>query len=131
MAADVKVEELSSTLPNPELWGSFKVKNAAGNRLELIGWALGRQAEVEQIQILAGGRVIASTRPDKPRPEVAGQMPDRPTASTCGFEVTVEAAGKGRSRLELRALLEGGGESSLGELRVIAPAGRWSSFFPR
>jgi hypothetical protein len=131
MATGVKVEELNCALPNPELWGSFKVKSAEGSRLELIGWALGKQAEVERIQIVAGDRVVASTKPDRPRPEVAETMPDRPMAATCGFEVAMEATGKGTSELQLRAILENGGESIFGTVRVVAPARRWSSFFPR
>jgi hypothetical protein len=131
MSADVKVEELNCTLPNPELWGSFKVKSAEGSRLELIGWALGKGADVEQIQVVAGEKVVAATKPERPRPEIAQTMPDRPMAATCGFEVAMEAAGKGTSELRLRAILANGGESTIGTLRVVAPARRWPSFFSR
>jgi len=129
--ADLKVENLTSALPAPELWGSFKVKGVEGNRLELIGWVLGRQTEVTRIEIVAGGRVVATARPEKPRPEVAEQMPERPTAATCGFEIMMEGRGKGESVLELRAVLEDGSAAKMGQMRAVVPAQRWASLLRR
>jgi hypothetical protein len=131
MTASVQVEELKSELPNPDLWGSFKVKGAEGGRLELIGWALGTRNEVEKIEVVADGRVVASTSPRLPRAEVGREFPDRAQAAQCGFEVTIEAKGKGTSRLELRAVLDDGTEAAMGELRVLAPSRRWSNVFRR
>ena len=39
--SDLKVEDLASVLPAPELWGSFKVLGVEGARLELFGCVLG------------------------------------------------------------------------------------------
>jgi hypothetical protein len=129
--SDLKVEDLSSALPTPELWGSFKVKGVAGNRLELIGWVLGRQSEVTRIEIVARGRVVATARPEKPRPEVAEQMPERPTAATSGFELMMEGSGKGKSVLELRAVLDDGTAAQMGQMRVVVPPPRWTSLLRR
>jgi hypothetical protein len=35
--SDLKVEDLAVS-PTPELWGSFKVLEVKGSRLELFGW---------------------------------------------------------------------------------------------
>lgn len=129
--APVQVEELKNELPSSELWGSFKIKESEGSRLELIGWVLGTRNEVTRIEIVADGRVVASTNPQLPRAEVGREFPDRPTAAESGFEVTIEGKGKGTSRLELRAVLDDGTEAAMGELRVTAPSRRWSNVFRR
>jgi len=129
--ASLQVEELSKELPNADLYGFFKVKATEGSRLELMGWALGTSAEVEKIEVLAGTKVVAATKPSLPRPEVAAEFPDRETAPECGFEVTIEARGKGRSTLELRAVLEDGTEAPMGRLQVSAPERRWAGVFRR
>jgi hypothetical protein len=128
---DLEVEDLHSVLPAPELWGSFKVKGVEGNRLELIGWVVGRQSEVTRVEIVAGGRVVAAARPEKPRPEVAEQMPERPSAATCGFEIMMEGSGKGESLLELRAVLEDGTAAQMGQMRAVVPPQRWMSLLRR
>ena len=120
----VQVEELASALPNEGVWGSLKVKNVDGSRLELIGWALGTRSEVERIEIVADGAVVGSTAPSLPRVEVAQEFPDRESAASCGFEVAMEASGKGQSTLAVRAILDDGSEAPLGELRVVAPGRR-------
>jgi len=127
----VQVQESKSLLPNESLWGSFKVKGAAGNRLELIGWALGKTAGVERVELVAAGAVVASTAPRLPRPEIASEFPDRAAAANSGFEVVVEARGKGPSVLELRAILDDGAQAPMGQLRVLAPARRWPGVFRR
>jgi len=116
----VQVEELISALPNEDLWGSFKASSIDRNRLELVGWALGTRSEVERIEIVAGANVVGSTAPSLPRAEIAQEFPDRESAASCGFEVTMEATGKGRSMLALRAVLDDGSRAPLGELRVVA-----------
>jgi hypothetical protein len=131
MTASVQVEEVKSDLPSSDLWGSFKVKDSEGSRLELIGWVLGAKEDVSRVEIVADGRVVASIAPSLPRAEVGAEFPDRPAAASCGFEVTIEAKGKGTSRLTVQAVLEGGAEAPMGEVRVVAPARRWSDVFRR
>ncbi|HEY6145811.1 MAG TPA: hypothetical protein VIV13_06015 [Solirubrobacterales bacterium] len=126
--SDLKVEDLSSALPTPEVWGSFKVLGVEGTRLELFGWVLGKSSEVERVEVLAEGSVIASTGPEVPRPDVAELHPGRESAATCGFRVVIEAKGKGHSELELRAVLEDDTLVRMGAVRVFAPARRWDVF---
>lgn len=128
LMSDLKVEELASALPAPELWGSFKVLEVKGSRLELVGWVLGTSSEVERVEVLAGGSVIASARPDVRRDDIAQLHPERPSAATCGFRVVIEAKGKGRSELELRAVLADGTPVKMGTVGVLAPTRRWDLF---
>lgn len=127
----MQVQELASSLPNASLWGSLKVQSAEGSRLELIGWALGASADVERIEVVAGGAVVASTAPSLPRPEIASEFPDREAAARCGFQVVIEARGKGLSILDVRAALSDGTAAPMGQLRVLAPPRRWSGVFRR
>lgn len=131
MTASVEVQELSSSLPTDQLWGAFRVKTTEGSRLKLVGWALGISAEVEAIQIVAQGAVVASTTARLPREDMAKRFPDRKAAADCGFELIIEARGKGESLLGLRAVLEGGTEVQMGEIRVLAPTRRWGSILRR
>lgn len=124
----VRVDDVVCALPTAELWGSFKVLSVEGSRLELIGWALGAATEVERLEILAGSTVIAATAPNLPRDELADQFPGRTSAATCGFRVVIEAKGKGKSLLELRAVLEDGTNAPMGEIRVFAAGRRWDVF---
>jgi hypothetical protein len=127
-AGSVQVEHLTTALPRAELWGSFKVHGIEGSRLKLVGWALGTVSEVERVEILVKGSVVASTVPSLPRKELEEQFPDRQSAGTCGFQVAIEASGKGKSTLELRAVLEDETTVPMGEIHVLAPARRWDVF---
>jgi hypothetical protein len=125
--SDLNVEDLT-VAPAPELWGSFKVLAVEGSRLELFGWVLGKHSEVERVEVLAGGSVIASSALGERRADIAGEHPERESAATCGFRVVIEAKGKGRSELQLRAALEDGTSATLGAVNVLAPARRWDVF---
>jgi hypothetical protein len=126
--SDLKVEDLSSALPTPEVWGSFKVLGVEKSRLELFGWVLGKSTEVDRVEVLAAGSVIASSPLGVPREDLAKLHPGRESAATCGFRVLIEAKGKGRSQLELRAVLEDETPVGMGAIHVLAPARRWDVF---
>jgi hypothetical protein len=125
--SDLKVEDLA-VAPAPEVWGSFKVLGVEEARLELFGWVLGKHSEVERVEVLAGGSVIASSALGEPRADIAGEHPERESAATCGFRVVIEAKGRGRSELHLRAVLDNGTPAQMGAVRVLAPARRWDVF---
>ncbi len=42
--------------------------------------------------------------------------------------MTIEASGKGKSKLELRAVLEDESTVPMGEIQVLAPSRRWDVF---
>jgi len=129
--ASVRVENLTSALPVPEMWGAFTVNSTEGNRLEVLGWALGAKAEVERIEVLAKDVVVASTEPSLTRKELAEQFPDRESARNCGFRIEIEAQGKGKSTLQLRAVLEDEITVPMGQISVVAPARRWGNVLRR
>lgn len=122
--SELKVEDLNVS-PAPEVWGSFKVIGVEESRLELFGWALGKHSEVDRVEVLAGGSVIASSALGEPREDIAGEHPERESAATCGFRVVIEAKGKGRSELQVRAVLGDGTPAQMGAVHVLAPARRW------
>jgi hypothetical protein len=126
--APVQVEAVESHLPSADLWGAFKCLAVEGSRLELAGWALGTASDVERIEVLTEGSVVASTVPSLPRQELAEQIPDRPSAARCGFKLVIEAKGKGNSVLELRAVLEDGTAIGMGTINAVAPVRRWDVF---
>jgi hypothetical protein len=126
--AALQIDNVTSSLPTPEVWGSFRILGVEKRRLELFGWVLGKYAEVERVEVLAGGSVIASTVPDVPRQDLADLHPERESAATCGFRVVIEAKGKGRSDLELRAVLEDQTPVTMGMVHVLAPSRRWDVF---
>jgi hypothetical protein len=125
--SDLNVEDLNVS-PAPEVWGSFKVLGVEGSRLELFGWVLGKFSEVERVEVLAGGSVIAASALGERRDDIAGEHPGRESAAICGFRVVIEAKGKGRSELQLRAVLEDGTPAQMGAVHVLAPARRWDVF---
>jgi hypothetical protein len=127
----LQIEELKSALPSDQLWGAFRVQEAEGSRIVVVGWVLGIGQEVKSVQIRAKGSVVASAAPTMPRPEVAEQFPDRDTAGTCGFGLTLEAKGKGASILVVEAVLEDGTTSPMGEIRAMAPVRRWTDVLRR
>lgn len=118
----IAVDEMTSLVPRPELWGAIRVKDAQAGRLELVGWVLAPRAEVEAVELATGGSVVAATAPGLPRADVAAEFPDRPEAANCGFELAVEAQGEGRSDLEIEAVLSDGRRISIGEVSVSATA---------
>lgn len=127
LMSDLKVENLAVS-PAPELWGSFKVLEVQGARLEIFGWALGKNSEVDRVEVLTGGSVVATGALDVRRDDIAQLHPGRASAATCGFRIVIEAKGKGHSELDLRAILEDGTAASIGKISVLAPARRWDVF---
>ncbi|MBS1886489.1 MAG: hypothetical protein JSU06_04795 [Actinobacteria bacterium] len=119
--AALEVENVTNALPNDRLWGSFRVREIEGNRLALIGWVLGASAEVDRIDIVDDAdTVVATVAPELPRTDIAAEFPDRPAAATCGFELAVEAEGRGAGHLQLRAVFNDGTEAPIGTLSVTA-----------
>jgi hypothetical protein len=129
--ASVEIEALRSTVPNPDLWGAFRVKQVDGSRVELVGWVLGTGEDVRRIEVVSGGAIVATAAPNLARADVAREFPDRDAAANCGFEIAVEAQGKGQSSLRLQAVLAGGAIARIGEVQVTAPARRWANVFRR
>lgn len=127
--AGVKVDEVERAVPNDALRGDVQVERVVDNRLELLGWAIGRKSVVTTIEVLSKGNVVASTPTGVSRPDLAKVFPDEPAAPTAGFRLAIEAQGKGKSSLDVRVVLEDGTRAPLGKLRVDAPQRRWMNRF--
>jgi predicted SAM-dependent methyltransferase len=125
----VQVLELTHDTPNELVRGHFRVEDSEDG-LKVIGWALGFDTAVTQVEVLAGDEVVARAPTVVERPDIAERFPDVGGAETAGFQLTLEPSGGGRSQLTLRAALEGGGEAPLGELQVVTapPPGRRGLF---
>jgi predicted SAM-dependent methyltransferase len=127
--SSVQVLELTHDTPNELVRGHFRVEGSEDG-LKVIGWALGYDAAVTQVEVLAGDEVVARAPTVVERPDIAERFPDVGGAETAGFQLTLEPSGDGPSQLILRAALEGGGEAPLGELHVVTsrPTGRRGLF---
>ena len=56
----------------------------------IAGWALGREAPVEQVQVVHGGRVVQAAAVQQPRPGVASRFSDTEWAGRSGFALMVD-----------------------------------------
>jgi hypothetical protein len=127
-AAEIEVEEVFHEQAEAGLFGYFKVKEATGNRLRIVGWAFAEHQAVSKVEVVVARKVVATAVPGTPRPDVAELFPQMPSSLTSGFEIEIEANGGGRSELAVEAVTESGERRSLGTLTVAVNAGsgsRW------
>jgi hypothetical protein len=116
---ELEIEEVVHNSPDGDLNGYFKVKEATGNRLRLVGWAFAEGTSVSAIEVRADQRTVAEAVPGIRRDDVADLYPGVGSAATSGFEVIIEAHGSGRSDLAVEALLLGGERKTLGRVAVV------------
>jgi hypothetical protein len=91
----------------------------SGYGLEIAGWAVGREAAVETIEILHGGAALRSTPPRGLRRDINLRYARRPGADRAGFRMFVNLVGLPyRPQLELRATLANDAKVSLGRISV-------------
>ncbi|HWD10249.1 MAG TPA: sulfotransferase [Solirubrobacteraceae bacterium] len=82
------------------------------------GWAIGRDASVESLQVLDGERILAAVPPNRRRPDVAAGFAGVADAETCGFEVLVRAIELEPSfTVDIAAVLGDGTRQRLATLR--------------
>lgn len=110
--------------------GQFRIRATEEPRLEIIGWAVGLEAAVVEVEVLSGELLAGRTVPDLERPEVGERFPGVAGAARSGFRLELAAQGVGESELRVRAGLEDGSRELLGVVvvqaarRVAARAGR-------
>jgi SAM-dependent methyltransferase len=78
------------------------------NALKIVGWAVGREKQVESVEVVAGGEVVASAPLEIERPGVAEAYTGVPGADRAGYRLMVQGSGEGRHELSVRTVLEGG-----------------------
>jgi predicted SAM-dependent methyltransferase len=127
---EVQISELVHSTPNEQVRGHFRVERL-GSTLELVGWALGLDSPVVQVEVVSGSQVVARTSPVVERPDIAQAFPDMVEAGTSGFQLVIEPSGKGKSHLRLQAALEDGQLAPLGEMEVTTSRGRRGGLFRR
>ncbi len=115
----VQVLELAHAAPSDRVRGNFRVEQATST-LELVGWALGLDSPVVQVEVVLSGQVVGQAAPREERPDIAETFPGVAGAGTSGFRIALEPHGRGRSQLRIQAALEDGGWAPLGDLRVEA-----------
>ncbi len=126
---NVQIAELVHSTPNEHLRGHFRVERDE-SKLELVGWALGMDSPVVQVEVVSDGEVVARTSPVVERPDIGQAFPDVAGAATAGFQLAIEPSGRGKSHLRLQAALEDGQLAPLGELEVTS-RGRRRGLFRR
>jgi predicted SAM-dependent methyltransferase len=114
----VQVLELTHDTPNELVRGHFRVEGSEEG-LNVIGWALGFDSAVTQVEVLAGSEIVARAPTVVERPDIAQTFPDVPGSETAGYQLMLEPNGAGTSHLVLRAALEDGAYAPLGELHVV------------
>jgi predicted SAM-dependent methyltransferase len=114
----VQISELIHATPNEQLRGHFRVEDSEDG-LELIGWALGFDSSVTQVEVVAGGETVARAPLVVERPDIAEAFPDVPGSETAGFQLVIQPSGKGKSHLKIQAALENGEKAPFGELHVV------------
>jgi hypothetical protein len=90
-----------------------------GYELTIGGWAVGRIARAEEIQVLHDGCLLRRAPVGAPRPDVAALIPDEPSAARSGFRIRVGLLGlPPAAELELCVALADGSPLHIGTLTV-------------
>jgi len=126
----VRILEMTHSTPNEQVSGHFRVEEV-DSRLELVGWALGTDLPIVQVEVVSDGEVVARTPPVVERPDIAKAFPETAGAGTSGFQLAIEPNGAGVSRLAVQAALSDGGAAPLGELQVETARRRRKGLFRR
>jgi predicted SAM-dependent methyltransferase len=126
----VQVVELVHETPNDLVRGNFRVEDS-DEGLKLVGWALGFDSPVTQVEVAVGDEVVARAPIVVERPDIAEAFPDVAGAETAGFQLVIQPSGRGRSRLQIQAALDDGERAPFGALDVIAAPRRRRGLFRR
>jgi hypothetical protein len=97
--------------------GHFRVEQVDA-KLELVGWTVGLESPVVQVEVLSGGDGVAKTPPVLERNDIAEIFPDVGEAATAGFQLLIEPSGGGTSHLKIQVELKDGDTIPLGEVQV-------------
>jgi len=116
--------------PGPRLRGGYLGVPAVGDEVDarellLRGWALGAEAPVLAVEILAGGRVVGRAPVEQERPDIAEPHPDLTHAGRSGFEHRLNLwALEGDLELEVHAVLDPVARAPLATVSLRAEADR-------
>jgi Sulfotransferase family len=107
--------------------GPVEGADPGGQSFDVYGWALGRDARVEALEVRDGFRVLAEASPGEARPDIARAYPEVEGAERCGFRVPLRSVDlQPRFSVDVVAKLEGGGSASVatvhGSRRPVSPS---------
>jgi predicted SAM-dependent methyltransferase len=114
----VQISDLVHETPNEQLRGHFRVEDT-DEGLKLIGWALGFDSSVTEVEVVSGDEVVARAPVVVERPDIAEAFPSVPGSETAGFQLVIQPSGSGKSHLKIQAALENGEHAPFGELHVV------------
>lgn len=126
----VKVLGVTHSTPNDRLRGHFRIQDS-DKGLKLVGWALGNEEAVSQVEIVTGGVTVARAPVAVERPDIEEKFPDVPEAKTAGFQLVIAPTGQGESRLQIEATFESGERAPLGSVHVVTSRPRRRGLFGR
>jgi predicted SAM-dependent methyltransferase len=106
--------------PGTGVKAHFTVHKGDGRKVTIVGWALGDDVPVTEVEVLADGSIAGRTPITLERPDVAEHYPDASGAATSGFQLELIAGGRGESQLELFAVLNDESREPLGRILVKA-----------
>jgi hypothetical protein len=119
---ELEILDVAELPPSDRARGRFRVLQQDGEGLRVIGWVLGTSSPATEVEVLTNKEAVGRTSVALERPDIAKQFPDVSEAATCGFRLDLAAQGKGKSDLEVWALLADGGRELLG--RIVVKANR-------
>jgi predicted SAM-dependent methyltransferase len=88
------------------------------NTLKIVGWAVGKEAPVGSVEVVADGEVVATAPVEIERPGIASAYEGNPGAERAGFRLVVEGGGVGRHDLEVRGVLADGARAPIGTIEL-------------
>jgi hypothetical protein len=88
------------------------------NALKIVGWAVGKEAPVGAVEVLADGHVVATAPVEIERPGIASAYEKVPGAERAGFRLVVQGSGEGRHDLEVRGVLADGARAPIGAIEL-------------
>jgi predicted SAM-dependent methyltransferase len=121
MGSELEIIDVAQDL-GERIKGHFRVHRVDGETVEILGWVIGTESSVAEVEVQADGSVAGRTPVAIDRPDVAERFPDVAEAATAGFRLELAARGRGESRLDLWALLEDESREPLG--RIVVQTGR-------
>ena len=117
----IKVIEVSKADPEGGLRASNLDSPTVGSELDpdalkIVGWAVGKEARVKAVEIVADGEVVATAPVEIERPGVARAYESVPGADRAGFRLVVQGSGEGRHELKIRGVVDGGEAVAVGSI---------------
>jgi glycosyltransferase involved in cell wall biosynthesis len=94
--------------------------NLYGHQLDVVGWAMSREAPAAAIEAGVVGHEPARAAPGLPRPDVASHFPDIPHAGESGFSMLVDVPESERAEVVVSVVLPNGARVKAGVIRLTA-----------